>query len=62
MSNEGCNRGRSWVCDIPDIDIVPNTTSHRFAIRGELAVVKVLTRTLKFSNNNSRTRVSNCNN
>ena len=41
MSNEGPNKVRGWVGDVPDIDIVLNTTSHIFAIWGKLAAVAV---------------------
>ena len=62
MSNEGPNKVRGWVGNVPDIDDVPNTTSQRFAIWGELAAVTALTKILEFSNHNPRARVPDCNN
>ena len=59
MSNEGPNKARGWVGDVPDIDDVSNTTSYRFAIWGELAAKTAPTGSLEFSNN-SRTIVPDC--
>ena len=44
MSSEGFNKARHQTNDIPDVDGVMSSTSHRFSIRGETAALKVTIR------------------
>ena len=59
MPNKGLNKVRGWVGDVPDIDDLPNTTSHIFSIRGETTMIRVIARNLELSNNCTRPRVLN---